>query len=118
MYHTKEEKATLACGIQSLNGPDWTYFEWKKNNELFSSFSAANSTSFSLETSQLLYPFGEFECLVGNGFFNAVERIYISETGMISRQNRNHNPQFNSMFCLLGLCSSAGVCTSTCRHSK
>ena len=86
--HTKEDRVTLTCGIQSLNGPNLTHFEWKKNDEIFYS-SAENNTTFSLETSEAFIPFGEFECMASNGFLGTVERILISETGLASRHNRN-----------------------------
>ena len=81
--HTKQEYASLTCNLDVINGPRLENFEWKKNGEAILSFKSSASI-LTLLTKEVENPFGEFECLVNNGFRANNEVVLISEKGAMT----------------------------------
>ena len=83
--HTKQEYASLTCNLDVVNGPQLENFEWKKNGKTILT-SNSSTSPLTLFTTKLENPFGEFECLVNNGFRENNEVILISEKGKVTNK--------------------------------
>lgn len=80
---TAEEKATLACNIDALNGPQQMAmgFEWVKDSQTLNSSSDYGSPLYFSTASVEGNPYGEYWCAVNNGYYRHMEAILISEKG-------------------------------------